>query len=192
LVRQKLIDNLVRSFGPATVQVSEDIVKDAGNFAERFKPWQEGRSSDPFSVLHVPDVTRDTPVTAYTLLQSSHGNWNFSFQDFFRRRRTFWKRLFFDPAASLAFAETDLTGESPEASVSAKADDLPDNPTVETIRLWGKSETLKLVDSPSVRVVECRSFLSAGTAAILMTSVRQRLFLKSTRLCKLNRMACSA
>ena len=90
---------------------------------------------------------------------------------------------------SLQFVEN-KSGETPLAKIVAKFatdmfdspnDGLSDNLTLETIRMFDKPE---MFDSSLVRMIESKSFLNAGTSAILMTSVRQSIFLKNTRLGK--------
>jgi hypothetical protein len=152
--------------------------------------WIANKTEEPLTFIQAPNAdsfNTDVCFTSFTFLSSFNGRWNFSFQDFFRTRRQFWKRLFFDPGTALNFVETDLNGATPSARIEAKIDDLSENLTVETIRLLDKSEIPKVFDQDSsfVRVVQSKSYLNSGSAAVLLTSVQERLFLKTKRLGKL-------
>ncbi len=163
--------------------------------------WKEKPNAQPLSFIDVPssldtdeedfdvDLSVDKNVdnfsfTSYTFLSSFNGRWNFSFQDFLRSRRQFWKRLFFDPGSNLSVFEHDPNGTTPSAKIASKwsENDFSFNLTLESIRLVDKSDLPDCVDPDRVRMVKTESNLNAGTASILLTSVRKRLFLNSTRL----------
>lgn len=163
--------------------------------------WKEKPNAQPLSFIDVPssldtdeedfdvDLSVDKNVdnfscTTYTFLSSFNGRWNFSFQDFLRSRRQFWKRLFFDPGSNLSVFEHDPNGATPSAKIASKwsENDFSFNLTLESIRLVDKSDLPDCVDPDRVRMVKTESNLNAGTASILLTSVRKRLFLNSTRL----------
>ena len=165
-----------------------------------FYSWKDQKTEQPLSFLHAPSTDKSIDTfnvdnfccTSFTFLSSFNDRWNFSFQDFLRSRRQFWKRLFFDPGTNLKVVESDLTGAKPSATIDASVcdfdvEDFSSNLTVESIRLLDKSEIPKVFEKEVefVRMVESKSYLSAGTLAILLTSVRKRLFLPTTRLGKL-------
>ena len=167
--------------------------------------WKENaNNAHPLSLIEVPssldtneedfyvDLSVDKNVdnfscTSYTFLSSFNGRWNFSFQDFLRSRRQFWKRLFFDPGTNLSVFEHEPNGTTPSAKIATKwtDDDFSSNLTLESIRLVDKSDLPDCVDPDLVRMVKTESNLNSGTASILLTSVRKRLFLNSTRLGKM-------
>ena len=171
-----------------------------------FSDWKESKTEEPLTFIRAPytesfnaDSSKidnfnsdssniDICFTSFTFLSSFSGQGNFSFQDYFRTRRQFWKKLFFDPATTLNFVETDSNGTTPFAKIESKVSDSSENLTVETIRLSDESETAAKVfesdESSFVRMVESKSYLNAAAAAILLTSVRKRIFLNSTRLGK--------
>ena len=186
LTNKHLVENFKKSFRVAAAENFDGNEK----LFQVFQNWTNEKHAEPLSIirgpgLEPPDSGLETSWTSLSFVLSFNGRWNFAFQDFFRTRRQFWKRLFFDPGTSLAFSETDKNGEFPGASIVAKTDDgLSDSLTLETIRLLDKSSLPDGFDPATVRVVETRSFLEAGGAAILLTSVKDRLFLKTTRLGK--------
>jgi hypothetical protein len=191
---------LIHSNSPC---VNSDILNEQLSCPEKaklFYAWKEQAAEEPLSFFHLP-LTDKTSIfetlkaenfgaTSFTFLSSFNDRWNFSFQDFLRSRRQFWKRLFFDPGTNLHAAENDSTGTKPSAIIEATFSDFEDfssNLTVESIRLLDKSEIPKVFEKEagSVRMVESKTYLSSGTLAILLGSVRKRLYLPTTRLGKL-------
>jgi hypothetical protein len=199
-MKKNLVENYRKSFGSSPEEIIFAKNLNELDFSQSeilAKHFQSQKSVESLAIVHVPKFEHfeqkfDTSCTAFSFLSSFNGRWNFAFQDFFRNRRKFWKRLFFDPGTNLAFVETDKNGDNPTATIVAKlvdspenlTDDLSDTLTLETIRMSDKSDLSEMLDPAKVRMVECRSFLNAGAAAILITSVKQRLFLKTTRLGK--------
>ena len=199
---ENVIDNYKKSFGCNSPEFflkshpgnEKEILDEHFETNEKSRnlvnSWIANKTEEPLTFIRAPNAdsfNTDVCFTSFTFLSSFNGRWNFSFQDFFRTRRQFWKRLFFDPGTALNFVEADLNGATPSARIEAKIDDLSENLTVETIRLLDKSEIPKVFDQDSsfVRVVQSKSYLNSGSAAVLLTSVRERLFLKTTRLGKL-------
>jgi len=111
------------------------------------------------------------------------------------------KKYFFNPS-SVEVKETDPRTDTPKATIHANFEgqnfDLSNNLTLETIRMLNKDEipnllfeyeetkegklagTEKLIDT--FKIVEANCLISEGCIALLLDSVRKRLFLKSTRL----------
>ena len=139
-----------------------------------------------------------SPCILYTLLpiNSERGKWTFAYQDLLRMRRKWWKKYFFNPS-SIEVTETDPRTDSPKAAITANFEgqnfDFSNNLTLETMRMLDKYEvpdltieseacesTKTLVDA--FKIVETCSYMSNGCIALLLDSVRKRLFLDSTRL----------
>ena len=141
---------------------------------------------------------KNSPIILYTLLplHSERGKWTFAYQDFLRTRRKWWKQYFFNPS-SIEVTETDPRTEAPKAAITANFEgqnfDLSNNLTLETIRMLDKCEVPELTIESEVgegpkklvdafKIVETCCYISNGCVALLLDSVRKRLFLKSTRL----------
>ena len=153
--------------------------------------------------INVTTNEKSQPLTSciYTLIPliSKQGKWSIAYQDFLRSRRKWWKKYFFNPAA-VEVAEMDPRTEIPRATIQAKFDeqnfDLSNNLTLETIRMLDKNEIPNIpcditagnadtsVDSTTeeFKIVESRCSLSEGAVALLLDSVRKRLYLNSTRI----------
>ena len=139
-----------------------------------------------------------TPCIFYTILplHSEKGKWTFAYQDLLRSRRKWWKRYFFNPS-SIEVTDTDARTEAPKASIKATFEgqnfDLSNNLTLENIRMLDKHE-IPMVDiqyngnakteslADNFKVVETSCYISNGCVALMLDSVRKRLFLESTRI----------
>ena len=139
-----------------------------------------------------------TPCIFYTILplHSEKGKWTFAYQDLLRSRRKWWKRYFFNPS-SIEVTETDARTEAPKASIAATFQgqnfDLSNNLTLENIRMLDKHE-IPMVEvqysgnsksellADNFKVVEMSCHISNGCVALMLDSVRKRLFLDSTRI----------
>ena len=139
-----------------------------------------------------------TPCIFYTILplNSEKGKWTFAYQDLLRSRRKWWKRYFFDPS-SVEVTESDARTEAPKASIAATFQgqnfDLSNNLILENIRMLDKHEIPNLdvqlsdkVETEALaehfKVVETSCYISNGCVALILDSVRKRLFLDSTRI----------
>ena len=137
-----------------------------------------------------------TPCIFYTMLplHSEKGKWTFAYQDLLRARRKWWKRYFFNPS-SIEVIDSDARTEAPKASITATFEgqnfDLSNNLTLENIRMLDKHE-IPEIDvqnkdnneslAENFKIVETSCYISSGCVALMLDSVRKRLFLKSTRI----------
>ena len=139
-----------------------------------------------------------TPCIFYTILplHSEKGKWTFAYQDLLRSRRKWWKRYFFNPS-SIEVTDTDARTEAPKASIKATFEgqnfDLSNNLTLENIRMLDKHEIPELdiqyndeikkeTLAENFKIIETSCYLSSGCVALMLDSVRKRLFLDSTRI----------
>ena len=169
------------------------------------KDKNDQKNLQPNSIQYSLDISspgdkeiKISPCIFYTLLpvRSERGKWTFAYQDLLRMRRKWWKKYFFNPS-SIEVTETDPRTESPKAAITANFEgqnfDFSNNLTLETIRMLDKYEVPKLtIESEAsestknlvdaFKIVETCSYMSNGCIALLLDSVRKRLFLDSTRL----------
>lgn len=125
-------------------------------------------------------IGEEPTVNSLTVLKDAGTSekWTFSFHDFLRTRRTFWKALTFDPAA-LQVTEKNARSKTPSASIEAspqKNFDLPNTLQLESIKMLDEDEIREFSDANELKVVMSRSKAMSGTLALLMDSVRGRLF----------------
>ena len=112
--------------------------------------------------------------------------WKYVYHDFLRSRRKFWKRYLFNPW-SVQVVRADATTDHPSARISWTFEDQPHYQLQKPLLLErvqvGRLEDLGLQQPrKKVKVVETTSMVGSGCAALLLDSVRKRLFLEDNRL----------